>query len=85
MDDQYNGVKYKIKKSSRKHKKYDVFIKGNYLLSFGDSRYEQYDDKIGKYKHLNHGDEQRRKSYYQRHGKKAEPWTAKWFSHRYLW
>lgn len=76
---------YKIKKSTHKHKKYDVFVNGRYLLSFGDNRYQQYNDKLGLYKHLNHNDEKRRSLYYKRHGLDAVPYSAKWFSHKYLW
>lgn len=75
-----------FKKSTRKNKKYDVFDKnGKYITSFGDSRYQQYKDKIGLYSHLDHKDPKRRKLYYQRHGKKAKPLSAKYFSHKYLW
>ena len=56
-------------------------------VPFGDQRYEHYEDKtpLKLYVHLNHKDPERRKRYYQRHGTKAEKYTAKWFSHRYLW
>ena len=35
-------------------------------ISFGDTRYEHYFDKLGKYKHLNHNDKKRRESYRRR-------------------
>ena len=75
---------YTFKKSTRKNKKYDAYKNGSYLLSFGDSRYEQYFDKIGLYSKQNHNDEKRRDSYHKRHGK-AKFESAKWFSHHYLW
>jgi hypothetical protein len=75
---------YTFKKSTRKNKKYDVYKNGRYLLSFGDSRYEQYFDKIGLYSKQNHNDEKRRELYYKRHGP-AKIESAKWFSHNYLW
>ncbi len=70
--------------SRRQHKKYDVFQNDKYITSFGDNRYEQYHDKIGYYKSLNHGDKKRRDNYYSRHGE-ARFHSAKWFSHKYLW
>ena len=36
------------------HKKYDVIAPNGKRFSFGDRRYEQYHDKIGYYKKLNH-------------------------------
>jgi hypothetical protein len=76
-----------FKKSTRKHKKYDVFDKktNKYLISFGDDRYSQYKDKIGLYKDKDHNDKSRRQLYYKRHGREAEIYSAKWFSHKYLW
>lgn len=58
---------YNIVKSKRKNKKYDVYLNGKYLLSFGDSRYKQFYDKIGQYKHLNHYDKKRQELYRLRH------------------
>jgi hypothetical protein len=74
-----------FKKSKRKDKKYDVFKNNRYVVSFGDNRYEQYKDKIGIYKDLDHGDKKRRDNYYARHGKQSRMGTAKYFSHKYLW
>jgi len=77
---------YTFKKSTRKNKKYDVYKNGKYLVSFGDSRYEQYEDTtpLKLYSSKNHFDKKRRDAYYKRHGK-AEFESAKWFSHKYLW
>lgn len=85
MQDEYNGIKYTIKPSVHMHKKYDVFVNQKYLVSFGDKRYEQYFDKIGFYRSKDHNNEKRRQLYYKRHGEAGLPFTAKWFSHRYLW
>ena len=74
---------FEFEKSSRKHKKYMVRVNGK-LVHFGDNRYQQYRDKIGLYSMLDHGDKERRKRYYSRHGK-AVKHSAKWFSHKYLW
>ena len=78
---------YTFKKSTRINKKYDVFKNGKYLVSFGDSRYEQYEDKtpLKLYSSKSHYDKKRKDAYYKRHGKKADFESAKWFSHKYLW
>ena len=47
---------YTFKVSKKQNKKYDVYKNNKYLLSFGDTRYSQYFDKIGHYSHLNHND-----------------------------
>lgn len=74
-----------IRVSTRKNKKYDVYINDKYLLSFGDDRYQQYKDKLGHYSYLDHNDKKRRDNYYSRFGKQATPRTAKYYSHKYLW
>ena len=75
-----------IKKSTRAHKKYMIKYKDRWV-HFGDNRYQQYRDStpLKLYKHLDHNDPQRRKNYYQRHGKTAKIGTAKYYSHKYLW
>ena len=57
------------------------------VVHFGDARYEQYRDStpLRLYAHLDHGDPERRRLYYARHGREADRYTAKWFSHKYLW
>lgn len=60
---------YKPFVSKVKNKKYSVYVMKDdkkKLISFGDTRYEQFKDKLGHYSHLNHGDEKRRKSYLRR-------------------
>jgi len=74
---------FDFQKSTRKNKKYQVKI-NNKTVHFGDNRYQQYKDKIGLYSKLDHGDKERRKRYYMRHGK-AVKYSPKWFSHKYLW
>ena len=70
-------------------------------IHFGASDYEQFKDStsVGKYSHKNHGDSQRRKSYFSRHSgeqfkgraiekefkKSNGKYTAKILSHIYLW
>ena len=76
---------YLVKKSTRKHKKYDVYHNNKYLLSFGDNRYQQYYDKIGSYSKLNHNDLNRKRLYYARHGETNDKNSAKYWSNKYLW
>ena len=61
---------YKPFKSTRKNKKYDIYILDNTnkrkKISFGDTRYKHYFDKLGKYKYLNHNDKKRRDNYRRR-------------------
>ena len=71
--------------STVKNKKYDVYV-GNKKISFGDIRYEQYYDKIGYYKDINHSDETRRRLYRQRHANdKLNEYSPGYFSYYYLW
>jgi len=67
---------YKPFKSKAKNKKYSVYVKG---------KGGQFKDKLGEYKHLDHGDPKRRKAYYDRHGKATSKDTAKFWSHKILW
>jgi len=88
---------YKPFKSTRNNKKYSVYvIKDNKrkLIHFGDTRYQQFKDKIGIYKQLDHGDPVRRKSYLARSkGIKNKQGELTWkdrtspnyYSVRYLW
>jgi len=71
----------------RKNAKYDVYMRktGKYITSFGHKDYQQYKDKIGHYRKLDHKDKSRKSSYYKRHGKAATYKSAKYFSHKYLW
>ena len=84
-------VRIKIEKSTRKNKKYKAIIseknKRDRTVHFGDSRYPQYKDTtgIGAFTSKNLLDEKRRKNYFPRHGKVAKKYSAKFFSHKYLW
>ena len=49
--------------------KYSVYVMKDgkqTLIHFGNKNYQQYHDKLGKYKHLDHGDDTRRQSYLSR-------------------
>ena len=76
---------YIFSKSNRKNKKYKVIVqfksKPDETYHFGDKRYGQYRDSTPLKDHL---DKKRQKAYFARHGK-AKRYSAKWFSHRYLW
>lgn len=81
---------YKPFLSSAKNKKYSVYVKSNStgrpkLIHFGDRRYQQFRDKLGFYKHLDHGDAKRRDKYYARHDRNAHKDSAKYWSHKMLW
>jgi hypothetical protein len=83
-----------IRKSTRKNKKYDIFEKKDknedgywYVLSFGDSRYQQYFDStpLKSFSHLNHYDIRRKGNYHKRHGISKNKRSAKYWSNKYLW
>lgn len=78
---------YTVKVSTRKNKKYDIFKNGKYLLSFGDSRYQHYKDKLGHYSNLDHNDEERLRKFRERFGSKdfSNPDKALFWSWYYLW
>lgn len=82
-----NGKVYKIMKSVRKNKKYDVYLDDKYITSYGDKRYQHFKDKFGLYSHLNHNDEKRRESYRKRHQNDYidDPNYAGYWSYNYLW
>ncbi len=82
-----------------RYKGYDIFVSdkypkkyyakvGNRKVYFGDQRYQQYRDVIGRYASLDHLDKERRKNFRSRHGYKGPldlPGTARWFAIRLLW
>jgi len=76
---------YKFYVSTRKNKKYDAYLNDKFVVSFGDSRYQQYYDKLGAYSYLDHKNNKRRNNYYKRFGIDSIEGTAKYFSHLYLW
>lgn len=88
---------YKPFKSSKKGKKYSVYVMKDgkkRLIHFGDSSMQQFKDKLGSYSHLNHGDAKRRASYLARakgiRNKAGElTWkdknSANYYSVKYLW
>jgi hypothetical protein len=92
---------YKLEKSKRKNKKYVAIFDNGKSIHFGARGYDQYRDStgIGAYSSRDHGDHQRRRSYFLRHSgvdkktkaiknemkKSRGRITAKILSHKYLW
>ena len=86
---EYNLLNFQ--RSTSKNKKYDAILQNKITgkivkVPFGDKRYQQFFDKIGLYSSLNHNDEERRQLYVARHRKDINlPYSASYFSLRYLW
>ena len=81
------GYKF-VAPSNREHSKYDVYdVKTDKkIASFGDRRYNHFNDKIGYYSHLDTNDIARRKLYKLRHEKDRHVYqSAGWFADRFLW
>jgi hypothetical protein len=80
-----------FRKSKTLNKKYDAILIDRtgkeIVVPFGDSRYKHFNDKIGMYKHLDHGDPERRRLYKLRHSTYIQPgqYSAGYFSMKYLW
>lgn len=77
--------------SNYKNKKYDAILENKYdgtikKIPFGDARHQQYHDRLGFYKHLDHYDKKRRDLYRRRHSKDiGNKYSSGWFSWYYLW
>jgi hypothetical protein len=83
--------------SNAKNSKYSVYVLKDgkkKLIHFGDSRMQQFKDKLGHYSNLDHGDKERRKRYLARaKGIKDKngnlTWknknSANYYSIKYLW
>lgn len=81
-----NLVLYKPVPSNKKEKKYMVLTKKG-VIHFGARGYQQFKDKLGHYKHLDHLDNKRKELYYKRHGDRntTNKESAKYWSHKILW
>ena len=79
-------LEMKIEASTRKHKKYVAILDNGSKIHFGDSRYGHYKDStpLQKFKHLDHLDLKRRKSFHSRFGS-PQKHSAAWFALKYLW
>ena len=99
LDKQGKPILYKpfVNKTNSNYK-YFVYVKDNNnkvkKIGYGHKGYEQYKDKIGYYKHLDHGDPIRRKNYLSRAKGITDKegnltWkdknTSNWWSVHYLW
>lgn len=70
------------------NKKYQAILPDGRKVQFGDVNYQQYEDKIGLWSHLDHGDLKRRQSYRARHGAQGhfkKRYSPAWFSWHLLW
>ena len=81
-----NGYDYQL--SNKKGKKLMVVVKGK-TIHFGDSAYQQFNDKTGMLpKSLNHLDEKRRQNYLKRAtglGRSTDPMSANYHAINVLW
>lgn len=72
-------------------KKYNAILENKITgsiikVAFGQKGYQQYHDKIGRYKELDHKDIKRKILYHARHsGDKNYKYSSGWFSANYLW
>jgi hypothetical protein len=88
-----NPNNYKFLKFEVAHnkKKYNALLLNTITnrivkVGFGDKSYQQFFDKIGHYKTLNHNDPIRRKAYHDRHRKDINnKYSSGWFSYHFLW
>ena len=78
---------YDIFVSDKKEKKYyAVGPHSKKKIYFGSATYQQYHDKMGHYKHLDHGDKERRRLFKARHNKnRHKVGSPAWFSSNILW
>jgi hypothetical protein len=91
---EYKFVRFQ--KSKAKNKKYSAIIKKKdgdnpreYILNFGDKRYQQFEDTTGLklYSSLNHFDNKRKDNYHSRHSKNVKQgiFSPTYFSMEFLW
>jgi len=84
-----DNITYIVKKSTKLNKKYDVFdLTGKYLLSFGDSKYQQFHDKLNMWSWNDHNDYKRRNLYRKRAegiGNLDNVNSANFWSYNMLW
>lgn len=82
---------YYIAVSKRPDKKYSIFTKDHkgykFLLHFGARDYEQFKDStpLKAFSYKDHGDKDRRRLYFARHGLTSDKTSPKYWSNKYLW
>ena len=76
-----------FERSKVKHKKYVAILPDGKRVNFGDTRYQQFEDRtnLKLYSSLDHHDENRRRLYFARHNKTPDKYSPGWFSSIYLW
>jgi hypothetical protein len=75
------------------NKKYQAVLehkldKSKVRVPFGHRKFEQFYDKIGSFRWLNHNDPERRRLYHLRHKERPDDkthWTPNFFSRNFLW
>jgi hypothetical protein len=86
--------KYTFRVSHRKDKKYDALLADGRVIHFGGVKrdgkpYDQFKDStpLKAFSKYDHNDKTRRERFYKRHGPldESNPYTADWFSKKYLW
>ena len=82
----FQYLKMKVDVSERKHKKYVAILDDGSKVHFGDKRYPHFKDRtpLKAFKHLDHGDEKRRKSFHARF-KHSPKNSAGYFALKFLW
>ena len=82
----------KFERSTRPGKKYAAILKSKttgrlVTIHFGATGYAQYKDRaLGLYASSDHNDKTRRANYRARHASDInKPYSASWFSLKYLW
>jgi hypothetical protein len=79
---------YQPFKSTAKNKKYAVYVLKDgrrRLIHFGDSRYGQFEDRVGHYAHLDHKNKARRDQFYRRFGVSRDRNSALYWAQHVLW
>lgn len=82
-----NNIRFIVKVSDKKNKKYDVYLSNSnkYLFSYGNTNYQHFYDKLGYYKNLNHNDTERQRLFFLRHKHTNNIYSAKFFAAYFLW
>jgi len=74
-----------------KTSKYDAILKNKITgqfkrTPFGMKRFQQFEDNLRHYSHLDNTDEKRRKNWLSRHRQNIDyKFTSTWFARHYLW
>ena len=82
----FQYLKMKVEVSKQKHKMYVAILDDGRKVHFGDKRYPHFKDRtlLKAFKHLDYGDEKRRKSFHARF-KHSPKNSAGYFALKFLW